>query len=270
MKILIVYFSQTGNTLKVAKAISEEFLHYNHNVKCISVNQSMPKDFCKYDIIGFGSPTFESHAPTPIKRLIKSLPDLTGKNSFIFTTSAGASGNVISDMIRLLKKKNLNIIDTFLVPGEMFHPAPCIKGKSYGRPNAKDLKNAKKFALNIIGMSNSKHCIQYYGIKPKKGFYNIVGKITSSEKLIRLLVPKPKLDINKCNNCQKCNSLCPMDNITNSLHPVLSNKCIRCYHCMNSCSNKAYSVNWWFGNIVILLFWNKYFMSWFGEYEKDK
>lgn len=270
MKVTIVYFSQTKNTRKVAEAMAEEFEKAGHITTCFSIKEATSEHFKKSDIIGLGTPTFESHAPTPIKEFIASLPMLSGQRSFVFATCGGASGNVLSDLTKLLRRKGLEVIDSFLALGEVHHPAPCIAGKSHDRPNEEDLKSAKRFAFTISQRMSSLSGERYNGLKSKKGFYNLVGKITSSETLIRLLEPKPKFDPGKCRKCQRCVHECPMDNISMNPFPVIGNKCIRCYHCMNVCKNKSYAVNWWFGNLVIFAFWNKYFMHWLGEYDGNK
>jgi flavodoxin/NAD-dependent dihydropyrimidine dehydrogenase PreA subunit len=270
MKVTIFYFSQTGNTRKVACAMNEEFKKAGCNTTCLSINEVKPEHFINNDIIGIGTPTFESHAPTPIKDFIKSLPMLSGQRFFVFATCGGASGNVLSDLTKLLKRKGSEIIDNFLAIGEIHHPAPCIVGKSQDRPNEEDLNSARRFAFTISQRISSTSEMQYNGLKPKKRFYNLVGKIASSEKLIRLLEPRPKLDQNKCKQCENCVHECPMDNIAMNPGPVINNKCIRCYRCVNICKNKAYSVNWWLGNLVVFLLWNKFFMHWFGEYNREK
>jgi len=270
MEVTIAYFSQTGNTRKVAEAMAEEFKKAGHNTTCLSIKEAKPDYFTNSDIIGIGSPTFESHAPTPIKDFIKSLPTLSNKRSFVFATCGGASGNTLPDLSRILRSKGAEVIDNFLAIGEVRHPAPCILGKSKNRPNAEDLNNAKRFASTISLRIGSTSGVKNAGRKPKSGFYNLVGAITSSEKLIRLLEPKPKLNRTTCRKCRQCAQNCPMNNIEMAPHPVHGGKCIRCYRCLNICKNKSYSVNWWFGNLVIFALWNKYFMKWFGEHGKNK
>ncbi len=267
MKISIFYFSQTGNTLKVAEAMAEEFRKESHTVEALSIKDPHALSVIDSDIIGIGVPTFESHAPAPVKEFIKQLPKLTLKPVFLFATGGGASGNVFSDLSRLLKKKGTHIVGTFFTLGEVSHPAPCIQGKAKGHPNREDLLDARDFACSLLKQSNSKSHIIHGGIKPKKGFYNIVGAISSSDTLIRILEPKPKHCRSKCSKCKLCLSHCPMDNIEVKSNLKIGNKCIRCYHCMGVCPNSALSVNWWYGNLVVTALWNRHFMKWFGEYD---
>jgi flavodoxin/ferredoxin len=270
MKVSILYFSQTGNTRTVAETIAEEFKSAGYTVRCCTIAEANREDFTGSDLVGVGSPVFESHAPASVKNFLKTIPELSGRRSFVFATGGGAAGNVLSDMTALLKKKGSPVIGSFLALGEVHHPAPCIAGKSPGRPDSEDLNNAKCFALTLIKRMSFDATSPYSGLTPKKGFYNAVGAITSSEALIRLLEPKPKLASERCRQCRLCARECPMGNIAMAPYPVIGKKCIRCYRCMNVCKQKSFSVNWWLGNVVVFIFWNRFFMRWFGEYNRKR
>ncbi len=267
MRITLVYFSQTGNTLKIAEAMAGEFERAGHTALCIPIREARPDHFTRSDLIGLGTPTFESHAPTPVLDFVRSLPPLSGLRSFAFATCGGAAGNVLSDLTRQLEKKGSEVIDSFLALGEVHHPAPCIRGKSAGCPNKGDLTNAKRFAATLCQRFGSGSESRYGGLQPRRGFYTLVGKIAGSEALIRRLEPKPILDLEKCRRCQRCSRECPTDNITMNPTPTHAGRCIRCYRCIQVCEHDAYRANWWFGNLVVWTLWNRHFMRWFGEYE---
>lgn len=272
MDVKMIVFSQTGNTRKVAKAMVSAFEESGHNVQNLSMQKATSEDVMKCDLLGIGTPTFESHAPLPVKSFLKSLPALNNLRVFIFATGGGAPGNVLYDLTKLLRKKGANVIGGFFSRGEIHHPAPCIIGKSPGRPNEEDLNKARKFAEAVAEHVSSGRPGPLPGsrsdaLKPGRGVYNLVGTITSSDSLIRLLEPAPKLDQSKCDECKWCVLECPMDNITLQPYPVLGDKCIRCYRCLTGCHTKAYNADWRFGNLIVFAFWNEPFMRWFGEYD---
>ena len=92
MKINIIYFSQTGNTRKVAKTMTEVFNSENHTARTISFKNATQADFIDSDLIGVGAPCFESQAPSIITDYLNSLPDMDNKKVFVFSTSGGAPG----------------------------------------------------------------------------------------------------------------------------------------------------------------------------------
>ncbi len=268
MNITLIYFSQTGNTRKISNAMAQTFTNAGHNVTNRDMRKMKAEDLLSSDLIGIGSPTFEAHAPTPVKEFIKSLTQLENKRAFVFATGCGAAGNVLSDLTKLLKKRGANVIGDFFSLGEISHPAPCLIGKTPNRPNKEDLNSATNFALTISEhLNNKKINRKDLKAKIKKGFYNIVGSIAGSDWVIQTLVPKPKNIKEKCKQCNLCVKECPIDNIKLNPYPILNNKCIRCYRCLNVCPSKAFNVNWTLGNIIISALWNETFLKKFGEYE---
>ncbi len=272
MDINMICFSQTGNTRKVAKSMVGAFEQEGHIVQSLSMNKAKPEELMKGDLFGIGTPTHESHAPTPVKEFLESLPALDNRRAFVFATGGGAPGNVMYDLTKLLRKKGADVAGGFWTRGEIHHPAPCIIGKSPGRPNEEDLEKAKRFAISIAehvsnGRPGTLPSSRPDAITQGKGLYNLVGAVTSSNKLLRLLVPEPKLDQSKCDECRFCVIECPMNNITMRPYPVIGDNCMRCYRCLTGCHTKAFNANWWFGNLVVLSFWNEPFMRRFGEYD---
>lgn len=273
MTVTLIYFSQTGNTRKIANAMSEAFEQAGHSVKSHDMQKVNTLDLSSSDLIGIGCPTFECTIPTPVKEFLNSLTLPENQKMFVFATQGGASGNVLSDLNSLLKKKGANVLAGLLSPGQVRHPAPCLVGKTPNRPNIDDLFKAKNFALTLSkSLGNNtvshSHTSLKLGLKQKYGFYNLVGLVGSSNKMIRILEPKPKNNQEKCKQCNACVQACPVNNISSNPYPKLDSNCIRCYRCLNVCPSKAMSVNWNVSNVILWALYNETFMRWFGNYEK--
>lgn len=195
MDITLIYFLQTGNTLKIANALSEAFEQVGHCIKSHEMQKVSPLDLSANDLIGIGCPTFECTAPTPVKDIIKKLSFPKNQKTFVFATQGGASGNVLSNLNSLFKKKGAIVLAGLLSPCQVRHPAPCLVGKTPNRPNSDDLVKAKEYAFSLSksikynSMSNSSLQLS---LKQKYGFYNLIGLVGSSNKMIRLLEPKQK------------------------------------------------------------------------------
>ncbi|MBD3345684.1 MAG: hypothetical protein GF401_11540 [Chitinivibrionales bacterium] len=271
MKISIIYFSQTGNTKKVAATIADAFSNQKHNVKLIALKSASHEDIVSSDLFGIGCPCFSSQAPTPSKKFINGLPFLSQKKAFVFATSGAAPGRVLYDLSYLIRKRGAIIIGGFLSRGTLYHPAPCLLGRIPNRPNDEDLSRAKRFAnaINRHILNNKSGLISeshHTTLKRKNGFYDLVALICR-DSFLRFALPKPKHNIQKCNKCGLCAKECPMDNITLNPFPVVSTECIRCYRCLAVCPQKAFNANWWQGNIAIQFFYNTVFERWFGDLE---
>ena len=100
---LIVYFSSTKNTYKVACAIKEGL-----EIEGVSVDMKKPRqaadlDFFSYDLVCVGSPAIEWQPAKPLANLLKAklnqyrgqgkilprAPKVAGKNALVFCTYSG-------------------------------------------------------------------------------------------------------------------------------------------------------------------------------------
>lgn len=165
---MITYFSKTGNTEKIAKSIGEGLKGEYVDLKSVKdVDSSSLKN---YDLIFLGSGIYASRVDKSLSQLINAADELPKKFVFFCTH---ASLDMYQDGFKLVKKKlakvDSEIIDTFDCMGDnigipeatrkaMLNGLPPEKRKEAeqhqerlkGRPNAEDLKNAKKFAQLII------------------------------------------------------------------------------------------------------------------------
>lgn len=274
MEVTLVYFSQTGNTQRVASAMSEAFQQAGHSSRAINLKRMAVEDATECDLLGIGTACISSKAPTPIKLFLRSLPSIKGHDAFVFATSGGAPGGVLSEMSNLLSNKGANVLGGFLTRGHVTHPAPHMFDRFPERPNPIDLNRAHRFVEEIIdrlAMGYSKPVVEerYDVLRSGLGFYNILG-LVSTDRVVRFLLPKPRLNQTSCDLCRICWDECPMENITLNPFPMIGNLCIRCYHCFSVCPQKAFHLNWKFADPFLLAMYNSLFMRWFGDLMPDE
>ena len=133
MDVVLITFSQTGNTHKIAEVMADAFREAGHIARTIPLKEVIPDDITKVDLLGVGTACFSSQSPTPIKEFLRTLPLLSGKRSLVFATSSGAPGRVLYDMASLLRGKGAEVLGGFLARGEVHHPAPHMTGQFPGR-----------------------------------------------------------------------------------------------------------------------------------------
>lgn len=73
MKILIAYFSQTGNTEKVAQAIHEEVLSGGHEAHLKRINEITSDSLNIYDLVFLGSACHDADLAKPAKRILEGI-----------------------------------------------------------------------------------------------------------------------------------------------------------------------------------------------------
>jgi flavodoxin/NAD-dependent dihydropyrimidine dehydrogenase PreA subunit len=274
MEVTLIYFSQTGNTRKVAKAMAGALREAGHPVRTISLKKATPEDLTRCELLGFGTPCQASMAPTPVKEFLRTIPTLDDQRAFVFATYAGAPGRVLYDMTSLLRKKAVDVIGGFLSLGKVSHPAPAMIGRFPDHPDVNDLNDARNFALAVvehvsIGRSGALPESRLDALMPGWGLYDIAALFTT-DGAMRRVMSEPKADLSKCDHCKWCVHECPMDNITLQPDPVIGNKCIRCYRCLTGCPQDAFTANWIVGNLYLSALYNPTFTRWFGDVDPDK
>jgi flavodoxin len=147
MKSLIILYSyHHHNTEKVAKTIAPIL---GADIK--SPEDVNPEEFQEYDLVGFGSGIYGGVHRKSLLELADKLPEISGKNVFILSTSGGTDNNrpikCHSALREKLQSKGYTIVDEFQCKG--FFGFVGI-GISRGRPNSIDLKNAEDFAQNLL------------------------------------------------------------------------------------------------------------------------
>ncbi|MBO4330737.1 MAG: hypothetical protein J5827_01530 [Oscillospiraceae bacterium] len=98
MSTLVIFFSQSGNTRKLANMIGADL---GADIAEINDAGSYTADLSKYDTVFVGSPNWAATAAGPVKTFLSSA-DLSGKKVAMFCTHGmGGMQNVADDMIKL-------------------------------------------------------------------------------------------------------------------------------------------------------------------------
>jgi NAD(P)H dehydrogenase (quinone) len=145
-KILIVYYSRTGNTERMANLIKESIKENNIDVECKKVENTDPKELLDVDGIVIGSPTYYGTMAAEIKKFIddgvKFHGKLEGKVGAAFSSAAitGHETTVIS------------ILEAFLIHGMIIQGDS--KGQHYGattvgKPDKNEAKWCQRFGQRV-------------------------------------------------------------------------------------------------------------------------
>ena len=162
MKILVTYFTQTGNTEKVAQAIYQAL---GAKKELLPVKEV--KDPDGYDIIFCGFPVHAHSVPLAVQNFIKGIP--SGKKLALFVTHGSLRGGelattAIEHAISLASK--LKVLGTFGCRGKVDpkiieallkkpeHRAWAETAKSAAsHPDESDLEDARHFAKKVTATS---------------------------------------------------------------------------------------------------------------------
>jgi flavorubredoxin len=175
--VLILYWSSSGNTEKVAVAIKNGLEDAGVKVSLLKTTEASDIDYFDYDLVCVGSPSIQWHPPSQItiflikkfdeykeqKKIKISAPKIAGKNALIFCTYSGTHTglNEVTPVAKYIgqffEHLGFNILDEWYILGE-FHGSMerSTKGRMgdiRGKPTKEELKkimmDAKKLATKL-------------------------------------------------------------------------------------------------------------------------
>lgn len=237
-KTVIFYFSQSGNSLYVAKKIASKL----ENAILVSIPEAVNNNHYKYvnyEKIGFIMPLYFMGMPGIVKNFISKLE--ISKNSYCFSivTQALTKGRIFYDIDKLLMEKGGGISYSKY----MNFPDSYIKWAEGPKKNTVH-KKIEKADKNLE--------LAAYKILNKENFRDKEGIILRGCSLLVYSIWKSRLKSmgknfkvsNSCIGCGTCEKTCPTRNIKlKEGKPVWSNKCGDCMACVQHCPKKAIYFN---------------------------
>lgn len=146
MRSIVIYYSETGNTEKVAKVIAVSL-----KADLTRIENIKPNDVSKYDLIFLGTPVQRWGPAKIVRKFLKELPNLFSKKGAAFCTMHAFGDKRTFRIIKeSFEAKGISFIDGFSCLGLsrlIGNFGPRIFNR--GRPNEKDLKNAEFFGKKI-------------------------------------------------------------------------------------------------------------------------
>jgi len=174
MNAIIVYWSKTGNTEKVALAIQEGLEEAGAEVILKRVEDAGNVDFYAYDLVCIGFPSYQWRPPKPMDEFLNAklgayrkqervkigAPKVAGKSALIFCTYSGPHTGIREAMPaglyagQFFEHLGFTVLDEWYIVGE-FHGSEEFStegrlGDIRGRPNEEDLRKVKDDARRLV------------------------------------------------------------------------------------------------------------------------
>jgi hypothetical protein len=173
MNAIVIYWSKTGNTEKVARAIHDALRKTQVEVTLARVEEAQEVDFFDYDLICVGFPSYRWRPPKPMDdylnqkfgqyhregRVRIGAPRLPGKHVLIFCTYSGPHTGIHEAIPaglyagQFFDHLGFTVVDEWYVVGE-FHGREEASthgrlGDIRGRPNEDDLRRVKEDTVRL-------------------------------------------------------------------------------------------------------------------------
>jgi len=147
---IVVYFSGTGNTASIAKAIHRGM---NSVIPCdvIQITKLNPKKMAKYDLVALGSPNWSMRTPIVVWTFTHDMPRMDGKHCVLFGTHGTRPIGQFWFISRNLLKKGMTVIGW----GDWYGAALGERTPhlAWGHPDPIDLAEAEAFGKRMAESS---------------------------------------------------------------------------------------------------------------------
>lgn len=153
MKSLVIHYSQTGNTAKIARAICRGLSARVEQCDQRTVAEADPQQLGTYELIGIGSPVWCGAETPNIRRFIEALPYQKGRHVFCFNTHGVMPEQYFPTVVRRLKGRGFTVIgmkDWFGDVRFQMAPSPYY---THGHPDEIDLAEAEAFGREMAEAS---------------------------------------------------------------------------------------------------------------------
>lgn len=239
MKILLITFSGTGNTLLCGNYIQKHFESFSHEVThyVYNIKNKFEYNLDDFDMIGIGYPIHAFNIAKPFYKFLKTLQKAKEKKPlFIYKVSGEPfpmNNSSSCKPLRLLKKKNLKLVAEkhFLMPYNIIFRYKDGLAKQmylYLEPLTK---------VFVEGILNN---------KPERIRHGVGSHIFSFLFRIEWIAPfvnKPLLHSKKkkCSKCMMCVKNCPTQSLYLNKKGTIKahTSCALCMRCSYNCPNDA-------------------------------
>jgi len=241
-KVLIVYYSQTGQTQRYARLIGCILKEKGLIVDRREIQDIDKKMLPDYDFIIVGTPVFYYDAPSNVVDWLEAIPPIKGTPVAAFVSFGGPEGNqhnASCHILRILAGRGGVPVgrDTFRnIPS---YPTPSWDSanpkSAQHLPDAATFDQVRRFTTDtLVRLSRGETVSVDYEIALREGL-RILPLVWLNKKVIN----RHTVDASKCIACGTCVRKCPTGAINPYQQTVDRNRCLACFGCLNNCPADA-------------------------------
>ncbi len=242
--VIIVYFSATGNTKKIADTIQKKLEALNVIATQYDItsyqNRNRKLSFAQYDAIIFGFPIYSLRAPRVCREWLKQQSG-EGKRCSVFFSYGGFEKEPAHYYMKeLLENCNFKIVSTAEFLGAHTFNYSGWKAVE-GRPNQSDLRIAEEYTVKTLQRFKDN---DFKTISDFEKAKFTPEQLDKAEKYrFHLIKQLPTRGGRECSLCMLCEKLCPTASMNAIKDTVDTKSCIACFRCIANCPEGVLHTN---------------------------
>lgn len=242
MKVLILYFSATGNTRLGVELIRAGIEKTPDNrCDCLDIKEYDETRLEGYDLIGFASPVFWFKPPLNMLALLERLPEGHGRPVFTFVSYAGDLSNVYWIYKDRLEKRGYAVIAQKEMLGQDSWTVARVPGhlRMENEPSMQTQASVLAFGQEL--QAHLAHFKAGAAVAAPKFHWNAATHAIScfyNDVTLRHLFIT-RVNAGACTRCGRCVRGCPTGKMQFESFPNPKGACIGCFRCINQCPENA-------------------------------
>ena len=265
LKIAIIVFSPSGNTLSMAKLFEQSFLKRDAQVQLInftarkeltdqeSLVRYLNDTVNPHDVLCIGGPVYAGHLQGNVKNIIKALPLPNAKWGSLtvpFISYGGVHSSIaLKEAGALLRKKGRKNITGVKIAASHSLTKKFDFSINENKPGDDEIQVIEGMADRVFETAGK----DFDEIKDVSNSFsynsfaeNLLYQIFSEKMFHKIMFGEREFKYNKCTGCGVCAKRCPMQIIEMrdkkpEINKNSSGKCCYCAECYNKCKYDAIS-----------------------------
>jgi len=267
LKITIIIFSPSGNTLSAAKLLEQRFLMRESQVQLInftarkeisdqeSIIRYLNERVNPHDVLFIGGPVYAGHLQQNVKDIIKALPmpdSKWGSLAVPFISYGGVHSSIaLKEAGALLRKKGRKNISGMKIAASHSLTKKFDFSINENKPGEDEIQVIERTVDRVFEAAN-KNFEQIKDVSESFSYIsfteNLIYQIFSEKTFHKIMFGKREFKYNKCIGCGVCAKRCPVQIIEmrNKMPMIVddsSTNCCYCAECYSKCKFDAITWN---------------------------
>jgi len=248
--VLVLWYSQTGNTERMGRLISKTLEKRGITVTASEMREFDLSHFPDVDLIIAGSPVFYYDTPDYAKKWIDAMPDLKGTPVAAYVTYGGPEGNqhnAACSILRHLSDRGGVPVGLKWFMNMSTFPLAWSEEKVHHKtwmsrdlPNENTYKDARAYASFLVSQVEQGKD----SVFSKKLTLREMSIFFGPEWWTKKIVKNHSIDKDKCIQCGTCVDKCPAHAIDIDQFKIDRKSCVLCFGCINNCPVQAVTMTY--------------------------